>query len=125
MPRADHKYLLLKQWDYLCVVCGRPFANLACVTVEHLTPRSLGGKGSVRQAIDEGKTHSNLGPSHYRCNNRRGSRSLIRAADSIEREFTHLARRVGETSALQWLNKVSPCSPYSRDPIVPQTARMP
>lgn len=108
MPRADHKHRLLKRWDYLCVVCGRPFANLACVTLEHLTPRSLGGKGT-----------ENFAPSHYRCNNRRGSRPLIRAADSLEREFNRILQRQGEQRALQWLNKPNPRSPYSKDPIVP------
>lgn len=75
--------------------------------MEHIVPRSRGGKG-----------RSNFAPSHYRCNNKRGDRSLLRAVDSIEREFQHIVQRAGEHKAIKWLNKPNPGSPYSLDPIV-------
>lgn len=120
LTNEDRKHILLKHWDYLCVICGRPFASLACVTVEHLIPRDLGGKGSLRFCKQD-NLHSNLGPSHHRCNNRRGTRSLVRAAASIEREFQHIVCHSGEASALKWLNKAVPSSPHSLEPIVPST----
>lgn len=87
---------LLRRWGYLCVICGRPFTNLACVTVEHVTPRSINGN---RRKAD------NLAPSHWRCNMLRRVGSIIQAANKID-QIEH--QRADADSFLGWLNKPVP-----------------
>ena len=64
---------LVRQWGYLCIVCGRPFANIACVTVEHIIPRSI-----------RGNNKTNTAPSHHQCNQLKGCSSLMRAAKAVD-----------------------------------------
>ncbi len=86
---------LLRKWDYLCVICGLPFANLACVTVEHLIPRSM---------PDASKCHDNTAPSHYRCNQLRQTESVIQTAALINA----IASSMPAKNFVQWLNKIVP-----------------
>lgn len=86
---------LLRRWGYQRIVCGRPFASLACVTVEHVVPRSVAG--------NKNKAH-NLAPSHWRCNQLRGCLPLIVAAKAVDQMETKL----GEKNFHAWLNAKVP-----------------
>lgn len=87
---ADKRLKLLRRWDHACVVCGRRFASISCVTFEHLVPRALGGSGR----------RDNIGPSHHVCNSLRGTRSLVAAASLLERSLCTL-QLVGGASAVE------------------------
>ena len=95
---------LITNWDFMCVICGRPFANLACVTKEHIIPKSIAQKGM----------QNNLAPSHYRCNQLRKTFSILSTARKVDaKESTMNSRQFAE-----WLNAPVP------NRIVPQTALM-
>lgn len=98
--------VILDLWDRLCVVCGRSFLDERSVTIEHLVPRSLGGGG-----------YGNVAPSHYTCNSIRKTKSLIQAAQMVERQFDHIVLRCGIDRAVAWLNKPHPNK--QDDPPVP------
>jgi 5-methylcytosine-specific restriction endonuclease McrA len=84
---------LIKEWNRTCIICGEEFAHLACVTREHIVPRSKGGKQA-----------DNIAPSHYNCNNIRADKSLIEA-DQIVR-WTR--RRMGEAAFKKWIARPQP-----------------
>ena len=84
------KFQLVKKWGYLCIVCGRPFANLACVTNEHIIPKSI---------IGNKNKHSNMAPSHWRCNASKGDQSLVDAAKLIDKKEKQLGKNFKK-----WLN---------------------
>lgn len=86
---------LLERWGYVCVVCGREFSNLACVTKEHVVPKS---------APDRFKLPENLAPAHYSCNQLRKTNTLIRAAREIDR----IEKKMCPEKFLAWLNKPVP-----------------
>lgn len=92
--KVTERLNVLIKFDAQCVVCGNDFANLACVTYEHLKPRSLGG----------GLRGGNIGPSHANCNSLRGNESLIAAAKKVDK----LRRRMGKAKFSQWLAKRPP-----------------
>jgi len=100
---ARRKLSIAERYNYTCIVCGRPFDNVACITIEHIVPKSMGGKGG-----------DNLAASHYNCNRLRGTMSLLDAAMTVEKKL----RRLG-TMAHDWLNK----QPPNRD--VPAAALLP
>jgi 5-methylcytosine-specific restriction endonuclease McrA len=52
---VEKRLRLLREWDFLCILCGHPFENLESITVEHLMPRSLAPKHA----------HQNKAPTHY------------------------------------------------------------
>lgn len=85
---------LLRRWDHVCIICGRSFANLACVTREHLVPKSMGGKDDW----------NNVAPSHWNCNKHRGTLSLLDAQHMIELKL----KRMGPRSAEEWLSTIVP-----------------
>lgn len=81
---------LLRRWNFQCIICGRPFDNAACVTIEHIIPRAGGGTGC----------QDNLAPSHFRCNQMKGELSLALAAHAVKRmENRWSAKRFHD-----WLN---------------------
>lgn len=84
-------FRLLRRWGYQCIVCGRPFACLACVTVEHVIPRSIVGNKNK---------HLNTAPSHWRCNQLKGNLPLLTAAKAVE----DMAHRLGPKQFEHWLN---------------------
>ena len=84
---------LVLQWNRTCIICGEEFANLACVTREHLIPASKGGK-----------QFENIAPSHHNCNSLREDKSLIEA-DMMVR---FLRRKWGETRFKTWLSRPAP-----------------
>jgi hypothetical protein len=86
---------LVERWGNQCIVCGHSFKNLACVTREHLVPQSMGGS---RRAVD------NVGPSHYHCNQHRGTLSLVDA----NRMLLGRRRSMGDRSFFEWLNAPVP-----------------
>lgn len=99
------RYLeLVVRWDHMCIVCGRSFQNLACVTREHIIPKSLGGRSG-----------ENIAPSHWNCNAFRGTMSLLDAQRAIERQL----RRLGPRNAQEWLSTAVPGR------TVPEWAHMP
>lgn len=84
---------LLLDWGMICIVCGEPFANLACVTLEHTVPKSLGGKQG-----------DNLAPSHFNCNKHRSTKSLVEADLSIRFK----RRQMGEAAFKVWISRPVP-----------------
>jgi len=90
----QQKWKLVWEWDGICIVCGHEFANIACVTTDHIIPKSRGGKNG----------NYNKAPAHYRCNQLKGAESLIVASKLIvvKRE----SMRPDEFVA--WLNKPVP-----------------
>ena len=85
---------LIRQWGYQCIVCGRPFAHVACVTVEHIIPRSIYGKNNK----------TNVAPSHWRCNQLKGNMPLLVAAKAVE----SMEHRLGPHQFEAWLNAKVP-----------------
>ena len=81
---ASRRLRLLSGWGHACVLCGRGFATIDCVTFEHLVPRSMGGR----------RRH-NIGPSHHVCNSLRGTASLLEGAARVEAALCELAVRWG------------------------------
>jgi len=90
---------LLARWDFLCVVCGRGFTNIACVTKEHVIPRSETQKFSKHTNLVE-----NIAPSHHQCNKQRGVGSIIETAKFID----HKSKTMRPREFLRWLNAVVP-----------------
>ncbi len=84
---------LLRQWGYQCIVCGRPFACVACVTVEHIIPRSI-----------RGNNKTNCAPSHWRCNQLKGCMPLMVAAKAVD----EMERRLGPKQFHDWLSAKVP-----------------
>ncbi len=103
----QHKFRLLRRWDYACVVCGRPFANLACVTTEHIMPR---------HRLNNKKKADNHAPSHWRCNMIKSEASLMATAKFIEEK----ASRLGNTKQfINWLNAPIPNRPVPYYALLP------
>jgi 5-methylcytosine-specific restriction endonuclease McrA len=93
---------LLRRWDFQCVLCGHSFHDITSVSIEHIIPKSMGGtknKGNKKH-----RAMGNLGPSHYNCNNFRGSRSLLEAARMLARKH----RVMGPKAFDSWINKKIP-----------------
>lgn len=100
---------VLDAWGYLCVVCGRRFANLACVTFEHVVPQSFSKKKKRLMGRE------NIAPSHHRCNKLRGSGSIMAAARAVDdRE-----KRMHCDSFVAWLNIAVPDRTASADALRP------
>lgn len=91
---------MLERWDFTCIVCGHGFANLACVSKEHVIPKSKAFH-ALAIGIYNGE---NKAPSHYNCNKLRGTRSFIVAA----REIEELERQLSPSHFFEWLNKRIP-----------------
>ena len=87
---------LVNHWE-LCVICGHEFANLACVTKEHIVPK-------CRLKPNKHNESGNIAASHYTCNNLRRANSIIAAAKEVERR----RRTMKHKDFLRWLNKVVP-----------------
>lgn len=83
---------LVRKWGYQCVICGRPFAHMACVTIEHVVPVSAG--------VISRKNKMNQAPSHWRCNQLKGSLPLIVAAKTVDA----MDRKLGPKNFHDWLN---------------------
>lgn len=88
---------LLEKWGPVCIVCGREFANLACITKEHVVPKSMGS--AAAKVLEE-----NLAPSHYQCNNLRGSMSFVKACNLID----EIETKMKPSKFIAWLNKQVP-----------------
>ena len=102
--RMSHKSFrrnvnLVRKWGYQCVVCGRPFAHMACVTVEHIVPVSAG--------VVSRKNKTNQAPSHWRCNQLKGSLPLMVAAKTVD----NMERTLGPKNFHAWLNAKVPNRP--------------
>ncbi len=86
---------LLKRWGNACIVCGREFMNLACVTKEHVIPKS---------APSELKLDENIAPSHHRCNQLRRTDSLLKTA----RQIDAIEMTMSPNEFVAWLNEAVP-----------------
>lgn len=84
---------ILTKWEFLCVICGHEFRDIACITVEHIIPRC---KGGILMS-------DNLAPAHYNCNHTKADRSLLWATKNIE-----FIRKQRGVQFLDWLNKKVP-----------------
>ena len=83
-PRGDtmsfrsflNRLKLLRRWNFRCVICGCDFKDMTSVTIEHLVPIT------VLRTQAAGTLHKldNLAPTHWRCNQLKGSRSLLWAS---------------------------------------------
>ena len=103
-----YRWRLLVRWDFLCVVCGRGFKNIACVTKEHVIPRSI--HGSRHPKVEE-----NIAPSHHQCNKLRGVGSIIETARLVDQKSKTMRQR----EFVRWLNMPVPHR------IVPDSATRP
>jgi len=97
---VDYRWRLLDRWGKNCIICGLPFETLACVTKEHIVPKSLleplvGGKP---------RKPGNVAPSHHRCN-------ALRGADSVEQgrsRVDEMRRTMTASDFISWLNAPVP-----------------
>lgn len=106
------RLVLLEKWGHQCVVCGRGFANLACVTIEHINPRARGGADA----------DVNRGPSHYVCNRLKRTRSLLWAARQVQLVLKNIERMGNDPSV--WLNTIVPGrTPHPHALLTPLDAR--
>lgn len=96
MTRRDARLRmkLLMEWDYLCILCGREFHDISSVTFEHLIPKSMSTKRVKKRLL------SNFAPTHYNCNQLRGTLSLLKAMRMIDRH----RKRLGEKNFQEWIN---------------------
>lgn len=97
MGHSDVTYRrrLLERWGFICVICGHEFTNLACVTKEHVIPKS---------APAHLKPQENLAPSHHQCNKLRETGSILAAAAKVE----EMRLKMTPQKFLVWLNKPVP-----------------
>lgn len=84
-PRADKHSMLLRAQGTLCGICCREFDEYSALTLDHVTPRALGGKNS-----------RNLMLAHMSCNSAKGDRpptreELVRLAN-VNAFMDNLAR---------------------------------
>lgn len=93
--RCTRMQRVIDAWGGVCIVCGEPFRDLESATMEHVVPRSKGGVGLAY----------NLAPSHWRCNQLRGTRSIIDAAARVRK----VRRRMGSGKFESWVNAKVPC----------------
>ena len=114
--RYDEMGKLLHMFNFTCVICGHEFASLDCVTYEHLLPKSV-NRQMHKHGIERPLGAYHLAPTHYRCNNLRGSGSIIDVALAIE-AFEHTMKRA---RFLSWLNVRIP----GRTSFVPEEERLP
>lgn len=89
------KKRILDDWNHRCVICGEGFVCRACMTREHLIPRSI-AKG----------LQDNLAPSHYNCNKFRKTMPIIDAILLIEEK----RKKMGEKQFKSWISKKVPNS---------------
>ena len=89
---ADIRLTLLNSWRHSCIMCGRGFTSIDSVTLEHITPRSMGGK----------RAH-NLAPSHHVCNTLRGKLSVLKGAALIESALYDVALQRGSNGVERFL----------------------
>jgi len=101
MEDVRYRQRLLERWGFVCFVCGEEFANLACVTKEHIIPRAHAG--SVRWEPDA-SIDSNIAPSHYACNQVRGTDSIFSAL----RHIKALKAGMRDKDFYRWLNQPVP-----------------
>lgn len=95
---------MVRRRGFNCVICGREFDNIACVTYEHVVPKS-------RAKFMK----NNVALSHYSCNRLRGTDGLGEAWRRVE----ELHDQIGDEAFEQWLAKLPP----NRD--VPDIALLP
>ena len=99
--RTLRKYnKLLAAWDHKCVLCGEGFDDIESVTREHLIPRTI----ALNVLKRKNSTRDNLAPSHFRCNQLRGTLSLV---DSMVILDT-LKDRMGIREFRCWVNERVP-----------------
>lgn len=84
-----------QKWDGLCYLCGHPFANMACVTKDHIQPQSL-----YVHSVDIRKR---VAPAHYSCNQFRKVESLLKATKKLQIKETKMG-----VNFIQWINKKNP-----------------
>lgn len=92
---------LLVRWDFKCIICGEEFDNIACVTREHIVPKSFNDdRGQMLKKI----LTENRAPAHFTCNGLRGNGSIMDAQRAI-----HVARTTMTPEAFyRWLNRPVP-----------------
>lgn len=106
---------IASRWDFICVICGHEFVNVACITKEHIVPKSMLNAFSMMNSFKQSKENSNYAPTHYRCNQLRGVKSIFDTGKFIEQK--RLMMRHDEFVA--WLNVPVP------NRIVPDSAHLP
>lgn len=89
---------MLSGWGHICVICGNPFRDNHCITVDHVIPRSKGGLNDV----------DNKAPAHWRCNQLKRDMSLLAAARLITEKRVDVLRSSGEKGWVNWLNSPEP-----------------
>ena len=94
---------MLLEWNFTCVICGTEFTTLACITDEHLIPRSF-IKNFNKQHLRRPSFKKNIAPTHHRCNSERGSRSLIEATKLIDAK----RETMNPKDFIAWLNRRIP-----------------
>jgi hypothetical protein len=99
---------LAARWDFICIVCGNGFETVACMTREHIIPRSRGGKKRYKQA-------DNIAPAHFRCNQLKGNHGLLESQLVLERKMVTMPAHAFKA----WLNARVP------DRVVPEDAMVP
>lgn len=82
---------LLQKWNFLCLVCGRPFTSYQAITIEHILPHSRSHG-----------MYENLSLSHHVCNLWKRNGSLLLAARKIDEALKGLP---DERSRTYWLNR--------------------
>jgi hypothetical protein len=88
-------YKLARVWNFTCMLCGHRFETLACISKEHLIPRSMGGTNGKQ----------NIAPTHWMCNRFRGTLSLVVAAEALE---LRLSKFQTNKHKIRWLNRKIP-----------------
>lgn len=58
--------MLVAGYRFDCGLCGNSITDVNQLSVDHIHPKSLGGKN----------TRYNFQPAHVRCNNRRGNKPI-------------------------------------------------
>lgn len=101
IQRVLSKYSrLMAAWDNKCVICGGRFHNPLSLTKEHLIPRTV--MLNVLGQIDTSR--ENIAPSHYACNQFKGSLSLVTAMVLVD----ILRERMGHEEFVAWANAPVP-----------------
>jgi hypothetical protein len=93
--KPNGEFVLARQWEYCCVICGRKIETYHSFSVEHLIPRSK------TYLFSQEILKENVAPSHYSCNAMRGTMSILEANKRINKYLDTL----GENKSRDWLNR--------------------
>lgn len=63
-------------WKFICGICKLPITRKDQLSIDHIHPKSLGGKNH----------RNNYQPAHAKCNSRRGSKPLEQVVKGVFEE---------------------------------------